>query len=75
MKEFLLRLWELWKRVARVIGHYQTKVLLTIIYFLVIPFFSLIRFKDPLRKAKTAGSMWSGRRQKEDLTESFRRMF
>ncbi len=75
MKEFLLRLWELWKRVARVIGYYQTKILLTIIYFLVIPFFSLIKFKDPLRKAKTAGSMWSSRRQKEDLTESFRRMF
>lgn len=75
MKEFFWRLWEGWKRLARIIGHYQTKILLTIIYFLVIPFFSLIRFKDPLRKAHSTGSMWSGRSRKDDLAESFRRMF
>ena len=47
----LKRLWEAWKRLARRIGDFQARVLLTLIYVLVIlPFGVGVRlFADPLR--------------------------
>ncbi len=45
------RLWEAWKRLARRIGDFQARVLLTLIYVIVIsPFGVAVRlFADPLR--------------------------
>jgi hypothetical protein len=44
------RLWEWWKRVARKIGDFQARVILTAIYFIVIgPFALIVRWgMDPL---------------------------
>lgn len=44
-------LWEGWKRIAHVIGNFQARVLLTILYaILVLPFGLIVRlFSDPLR--------------------------
>jgi hypothetical protein len=50
MPGFLKRLWEGWKRVARVIGDFQARVILTVFYaVLVLPFGLAVRlFGDPL---------------------------
>jgi hypothetical protein len=49
-----------WKRFANKLGKIQTIILMSIIYFLIVPFFSLIRLVDPLKikiKKKSA-SYW-----------------
>jgi hypothetical protein len=50
----LKKLWQGWKRIARRIGDFQARVLLTIIYIvLVLPFGLAVRFfADPLRIKK-----------------------
>jgi hypothetical protein len=47
----LKQVWQAWKRIARIIGNIQARVLLTIFYgVLVFPFGMAIRlFSDPLR--------------------------
>jgi hypothetical protein len=47
---FFHRLWEGWKRVAKKIGDFQARLLLTIFYILVIgPFALVVRWRgDPL---------------------------
>jgi hypothetical protein len=47
----LKRVWQGWKRLAKAIGTFQARVLLTIFYAaLVLPFGVLVRlFSDPLR--------------------------
>lgn len=51
MKSSLRRLWEGWKRVARAVGNFQARVLLTLFYaILILPFGVAVRlFADPLR--------------------------
>jgi hypothetical protein len=48
------RIWEAWKRVAHKIGNFQSRVLLTIFYFIVVLPFGLAArlFSDPLRIKK-----------------------
>jgi hypothetical protein len=48
------RLWQAWKRIGHKIGNFQSRVLLTIFYFLVVwPFGLGARFfSDPLRIKK-----------------------
>jgi len=50
----LKRLWQAWKRVAHKIGNFQSRVLLTVFYFVfVLPFGLGARlFSDPLRIRK-----------------------
>ena len=45
------RLWNAWKQIARRIGDFQARVLLTLIYVtLILPFGVIVRaFGDPLR--------------------------
>jgi hypothetical protein len=47
----LKALWESWKRIAHIIGNFQARVLLTVLYAsLVLPFGVIVRlFSDPLR--------------------------
>jgi len=57
MKAFWLglrRIWEAWKVIARKIGNFQARVLLTVLYgTLVLPFGLIARwFADPLRIKK-----------------------
>lgn len=48
------RLWERWKKIAHVIGNFQARLLLTLLYIiLVLPFGLLVRlFSDPMRIRK-----------------------
>jgi hypothetical protein len=45
------RLWEAWKRLARRIGNFQARVVLTVVYCIfVLPFGLVVRWcADPLR--------------------------
>lgn len=56
-------LWEKWKVVARRIGDFQARVLLSIFYFTVLAPFALgvKMFSDPLRLRATGGSGWTER--------------
>jgi hypothetical protein len=50
MREVLMKAWRGWLRVARVIGHVQTRILMTVFYFVVMALFAIaVRlFTDPL---------------------------
>ena len=50
----LKALWKAWTRIAHIIGNFQARVLLTILYVvLVLPFGVIVRlFADPLRIKK-----------------------
>jgi hypothetical protein len=52
--EKLKALWKAWTRIAHIIGNFQARVLLTILYLvLVLPFGLIVRlFADPLRIKK-----------------------
>jgi len=71
-------LWEWWKRVARKIGDFQARVLLTIFYFIFFaPFALAIRFlSDPLAIKKITAPVWETRSQpKGTLLEQAKRQF
>jgi len=50
----LKRLWQAWKRISHKIGNFQSRVLLTVFYFIFVwPFGLAARFfSDPLRIKK-----------------------
>jgi hypothetical protein len=56
MKSF----WEKWQRVARRIGDFQARVILTVLYFVIIgPFALIVRWgADPLSLKKGASQGW-----------------
>jgi hypothetical protein len=58
--QHLRALWAGWKKVAHVIGNFQARVLLTILYVvLVSPIALLVRaFADPLRLAQHSETYW-----------------
>ena len=55
----LKRFWQAWKRIAHRIGNFQSRVLLTIFYFVVVLPFGLATrlFSDPLR-IKQRPTVW-----------------
>jgi hypothetical protein len=75
MINLLKKIWAGWKKFAHALGRVQTMILLTIIYFVIIPVFSLLRFKDPLRKRLGAASYWQTFQTRAISLDNFRRMF
>lgn len=69
--QILKNLWKSWKSLARKIGEFQSKVILTVFYFLLAPFglfFSI--FKDELKMKKQTESSWIIKhKQSESLTD------
>ncbi|GIW39972.1 MAG: hypothetical protein KatS3mg076_0549 [Candidatus Binatia bacterium] len=55
------RLWEGWKRFAHAVGVFNTRVIMTLLYFVVVlPFGIVVRVvSDPLRLKPPPGSNWS----------------
>ena len=52
------KLWEAWKQIAKKIGNFNARVLMTIFYFLFLSWLSIpVKIKDPLtiRGKKKAG--------------------
>ena len=65
-----------WKRFANRMGRIQTFILMTIIYFLIIPFFSLVRFSDPLklRLKKKSTSYWETKKEIDTSLEKMKQL-
>jgi hypothetical protein len=72
---FLRALWDAWKRVAARIGHFQSRVILIVVYFVVVgPIALVMRMTgDPLGVKRT-GSSWTTRVRAASL-ETARRQF
>lgn len=69
-------LWQGWKRVARAIGNFQARLLLSVFYFIVVTPFALgvKLFSDPLElRAKPNPSYWIPREPRESSLEVGRR--
>jgi hypothetical protein len=65
-----------WMTVATYMGMVMLPVLLTVLFVVMLPVFSLIRFSDPLRiKLKRGGSYWESSRKHEATLERMRRPF
>lgn len=76
MIAFFKQLWQAWKKFAHVLGRVQTTILLTVIYFLFIPFFTLFQIpKDPLKKRLLGDTYWQTFKGKPLDIDNFRKMF
>ena len=65
-----------WMTGGVVVGTIMTPVGMTLLFVFLLPVFSLIRFKDPLRrKLGTAASYWEDPAPHEASLERMRRMF
>lgn len=74
----LRRLWERWKIIAHKIGTFQSRVLLTVFYCLILaPFGIGVKlFANPLRLKGQSGSHWLERGEKTAASwEAARRQF
>jgi hypothetical protein len=60
-----------WMAFARALGRINTVLVLTLIYFLVLPVFSLLRFKDPLNLRRGKPPRWLERPPLERSLERF----
>ncbi len=72
------RAWKRWTVIARVIGNFQARVLLSLFYFVVVPPFALIvkLGKDPLRLRLAAGATaWTERPAAAPPSETARRQY
>lgn len=70
------RLHAAWMAVAGALGSVMTAVLLTLLYFLFLPFFAWIRLRDPLRaRLRRDGSYWEDPSPHEATLERMRKPF
>ena len=65
-----------WKRFANRMGRIQTFILMTIVYFLVVPIFSLVRFSDPLKLKlkKKSATYWEPKKPVDTSLEKMRQL-
>jgi hypothetical protein len=79
MKKFLSLLWRGWKKLAHGLGIVNTKILLTLTYFVVIAvvaLFTKLFGRDLLdRRMKPRKSYWHERPQESITLETCRRQF
>ena len=73
----LKKAWNKWKIIARKIGDFQARLLLTVLYFTaVLPYGIAVRlFSDPLRIKKTTVSNWLDKKPLKSDLESLRKQF
>ena len=75
MKRFALNAYKVWKAAAHKIGKFQTLLIMTVLFFVIVPVFSLVRLKDPLRKRLGGDSYWESKKNEEQTLERYRRPF
>lgn len=76
MLSMLKRVWEAWKKIAHKIGVFQSRVILSVLYIiLIIPFSLAVKYiTDPLRlKNRPMESYWIKRTPQEPSMEEARR--
>lgn len=74
--EILKKLWSRWKAFGRRLADLQARVILTLVYFIIVPIFGLFvrAFSDPLYlKPKSRDSMWLAKHLDEPSIENARR--
>ena len=66
-----------WMKFAAVMAVVNTNILMFIIYFIFVPFFSLIRLTDPLRKRwkKDIDSYWSDKEPVDTSLEGMGKLY
>ena len=65
-----------WMSLAVPIGILMSNVMLTLLYFVLLPVFSLIRFGDPLRKRLSKdGTYWEDHKEHEPTLDRMMRPF
>ncbi len=72
----LRNLWERWKAFGHRIADFQARLILTLVYFIVVPIFGLMvrAFSDPLYvKRQPRDSTWLPKHLDEPTIESARR--
>ena len=62
------RLWERWKRIAKAIGDFQARLILSVFYFIIVgPFALILRWAaDPLSLKKGAQQTWRVKTESKD---------
>lgn len=74
----MLKIWERWKRFARKIGNFQSRLLLSLFYSIVIfPLAPILKlFFDPLGiKKGDFPSYWLSRKRLDENLEDLRRQY
>ena len=67
MQPTLKKFWEGWKRFAHKLGVIQTYIIVTLLYWLIVPFFSLIRLQNLLRLRQPSDrSYWIERKSTDN---------
>ena len=76
MKSKLKELWRRWEKVAKRIGDFQARLILSLFYFLIVLPMGLIarRFSDPLSLNKSA-ARWDAKPSSPARIEDARRQF
>jgi hypothetical protein len=72
------QLWERWKKIARKIGDFQARALMTVFYFLILgPISMVLRWRsDPLAIKATTPRGWKKTEQRDGIPmEQSRRQF
>ncbi len=64
-----------WMTGAQAIGFVMTNILLTLMFFILLPPFALLRLRDPLRKKLGAASYWEQPERHEATLERTSRQF
>lgn len=73
-----ITLWERWKEFSKRMGSFQSRVILTLLFFLVVsPFAIAVRvLSDPLRiKSRPSESYWLFKKEMTTDLETFRKQF
>ncbi len=71
-----LRLYIGWMTMAVYLGTVVSTVMLSLMFLILLPIFSLVRLKDPLRlKLKPSGTYWEEHRPDEPTLDRMSRMF
>ncbi|MGE5060725.1 MAG: hypothetical protein ACM3N3_15900 [Betaproteobacteria bacterium] len=62
------RLWERWNRIAKAIGDFQARLILSVFYFIIVgPFALILRWAaDPLSLKKGAAQAWRVKTESKD---------
>ncbi len=75
--KFLKFLYAKWMDFAHFMGKIGTFVFMSVIYFIFVPLFSLVRFKDPLKLKidKNAESYWLDKEPLDTSIEGMKKLY
>jgi hypothetical protein len=71
----LMPLWRGWIKFGLFLSRVNTFILLTLIYFVMMPFVLFIRLKDPIRKSREGDSYWEPRDPTEKSLKKYTMQF